>query len=289
MKTQEVLEAHGLDFNISKEQLFATVGGAKVPTPYFGLFNDKTGQILNSVKASYTVSQNKDIVEMVLKGMKPFGNKLNVQNAGSLDGGKKVFLQLGIEGDAKVGSDILKRYVTIVDSNDSSTGLAVGIGDLTMSCQNQFFHFNKTAQHKFRHTATIEDKIKTLPALIQASLAESLRMIQVYNEMAKSPLTKHLADKLVRELVGLDRLASGTELSEASSKKVNAMEALYANIEHEMADKGENLWGLHSGVTRWTTHTKSAPRRDNGRLEGIMTGTNYGVNQKSLGFVLEQL
>ena len=51
-----------------------------------------------------------------------------------------------------------------------------------------------------------------------------------------------------------------------------------------MNDKGENLWGLHSGVTRWTTHDKSAPRRENGRVESLIVGTNYKVNQSSLEF-----
>jgi hypothetical protein len=58
-------------------------------------------------------------------------------------------------------------------------------------------------------------------------------------------------------------------------------------IRVEMAQKGQNAWGLHSGVTRWTTHEKSAPRRENGRMESMMVGTNYRTNQKSLEFTRE--
>ena len=83
-------------------------------------------------------------------------------------------MQLQIEGDSKVGDDIIKRYVTVIDSNDGSTGLSVGIGDFTMSCQNQFFRFYKEGNAKFRHTATLNEKIKSIPTLIETALNDLL-------------------------------------------------------------------------------------------------------------------
>lgn len=70
-----------------------------------------------------------------------------------------------------------------------------------------------------------------------------------------------------------------------SSRKLNQVSELRDNLQNEMKDKGANLWGLLNGVTRWTTHTKSAPRRDNGRLESLVMGTNAATNDKALEFV----
>ena len=69
-KVNEILVAHNLDFRIEKEMLLSTSGK---PTPYYGLFNDKSGECLNTVKESYTVSQNDEVVELVLNGMQGFG------------------------------------------------------------------------------------------------------------------------------------------------------------------------------------------------------------------------
>jgi hypothetical protein len=149
-KVNEILVAHNLDFRIEKEQLLSATGKA---TPFYGLFNDKTGECINSVKEGYTVSQNDEVVELVLNGMQGFG-ELSVSKAGALNGGRKVFIQLGIDGMSLVGDERIKRYVTIIDSNDGSTGLSVGIGELVMSCQNQFFKFYKSGQSKLRHTAS---------------------------------------------------------------------------------------------------------------------------------------
>ena len=104
--------------------------------------NPKTGETINTVKASYHVTQNEEIVEQVVKGMENYG-ELSVSKAYSINGGRRVALQLGIEGQSTVNGDEIKKYVTIVDSNDGTSGLGVGIGNLTMSCQNQFYKFYK--------------------------------------------------------------------------------------------------------------------------------------------------
>ena len=286
---QDILTSTGLDFRILKERMSCVVGGNIVPTPYFALINDATGGVINSVKSGYTISQNEDIVKMVVEGMKDFGN-LSVKKGGSLGGGKKVFLQLAIEGDAKVGNDTIKRYVTIIDSNDGSSSLSVGVGDLTMSCANQFFAFSKLGTSRFRHTATLEQKMKEIPSLIRVALAESMKMMELYSAFQSTACSRNLAHSMVNSLLGFDKSTmTKQEYADLSGKGRNAMESLYDNIHHQMNDKGDNLWGLHSGVTRWTTHHKTAPTRENGRIESILLGTNYKVNQKSLEFAKEQL
>ena len=284
-KVNEILVAHNLDFRIEKERLLSATGKE---TPFFGLFNDKTGECINSVKEGYTVSQNDEIVELVLNGIQGFG-ELSVSKAGALNGGRKVFIQLGIDGMSKVGDERIKRYVTIIDSNDGSTGLSVGIGEMVMSCSNQFFKFYKSGQSKLRHTASLTQRIKEIPNLIEMALTESLKLTETYKHFQSTPLTKGLADEMVRHILGFDKTMSIKTESELSTRSLNAMETLYGHIKKETNQKGDNLFGLFSGVTSWTTHEKSAPRRENGREESMMTGTNYRTNEQGLAFALDKL
>lgn len=284
-KVNEILVAHNLDFRIEKEQLLSTTGKK---TPFYGLFNDKTGECINSVKEGYTVSQNDEVVELVLNGMQGFG-ELSVSKAGALNGGRKVFIQLGIDGMSIVGDERIKRYVTIIDSNDGSTGLSVGIGELVMSCQNQFFKFYKSGQSKLRHTTSLTQRIKEIPFLIEQALSESLKLTETYKQFQSTPVTKALADEMVKYILGFDKTMSIKTESELSTRSLNAMETLYGHITKETNQKGMNLFGLFSGVTSWTTHEKSAPRRENGREESMMTGTNYRTNEQGLEFALNKL
>jgi hypothetical protein len=284
-KVNEILVAHNLDFRIEKEQLLSTTGKK---TPFYGLFNDKTGECINSVKEGYTVSQNDEVVELVLNGMQGFG-ELSVSKAGALNGGRKVFIQLGIDGMSIVGDERIKRYVTIIDSNDGSTGLSVGIGELVMSCQNQFFKFYKSGQSKLRHTTSLTQRIKEIPFLIEQALSESLKLTETYKQFQSTPVTKALADEMVKYILGFDKTMSIKTESELSTRSLNAMETLYGHITKETNQKGMNLFGLFSGVTSWSTHAKSAPRRENGREESIMVGTNYKTNNDAFEFTMQKL
>ena len=291
-KAQDILLAHNLNFNISKRKLNDEEGNN---SGYFGLWNDLLGKCIHTVKDGYTVSQNKDIIEVVLAGIAPFGDKLRVTKAGSINEGRKVFVQIGIEGASIVGDneyhDTVERFITVIDSNDGSVSLSVGIGDKTMSCQNQFWRFYASGS-KFRHTATIEKKIKELPKLIEAALAQSIAQAAVYQEMFNFKLTpeSHVVDALVKHLLGYDKyFTSTTDLSEKSTRAINKMDLLYETIYQEIAEKGWNLWGLHSGTTRFTTFNNSAPKRDNGRTESLMLGGGYQLNQQSLAFCYKKL
>jgi hypothetical protein len=164
--------------------------------------------------------------------------------------------------------------------------LSIGIGDLTMSCQNQFFKFYKQGEAKFRHSASLEHRIKEIPSLIETALSQSLRQIELYETFASTEITRDLAHEMVKYLLGFDKeITSVATLSEKSTRSINKMETLYNSIEREINDKGLNLWGLHSGVTHFTTHELSAPKRTNGKLETIMLGSGYNMNQSSLEFV----
>lgn len=287
-QTQDILTAHGLDFTIEKAPMVAIdKEGNQVPSPYFGLINSKSNEVINTVKEGYTVSQNHDIVEMVLRGMERFGDKLTVSKAGSLNGGRKVFMQLGIDGMSKVADDIIKRYITIIDSNDGSTSLSIGIGDLTMSCSNQFAKFYKSGDAKFRHTATLEYKLRTIPMLIENALALSLRQVEIYKQFQSTPVSQRLANEMVKYVLGFDKeITSMESLSEKSTRSINTMYKLYSHIEKEMAQKGQNVWGLHSGITSFTTHEMSTPKRENGRIESTLIGNAYNMNQKSMKFAM---
>lgn len=277
--------ANGLDFNISKRALFDGTGN---PTSYFGLFNDKLNKCIHTVKEGYHVSQNQEVVEMVLAGIKPFGESLAVQKAGVLNEGRKVFIQLAIEGMSKVAGDIIKRYITVIDSNDGSTSLSVGVGDLTMSCQNQFWKFYKKG-NRMRHSASLEQKLKELPYMIETALEQSLKQMELYNQLASTPVTRELAHQMVNYVLGFDRTSGSIILDDKSKASIEKMNNLYKAIEIEQAQKGMNMWGLHSGVTRFTTHEVTPKaKRENVKIESQLVGGIYQMNQKSLNFVTRE-
>ncbi len=290
-QVKKILEQFGLDFIIEKHPMTAIAAdGRRFDSDFFGLINSKTKEVIHAVKGGYTVSQNHEIVELVLRGMEGFGDVLKVTKAGIINGGRKIFIQLEVQAKTFIGNDTVTRYITIIDSNDGSTGLAVGIGDVTLSCLNQFVRFYKKADSRFRHTATIEQKLKTIPSLISSALAESEEQMELYKRMAETPIEAITVHEMVKAVLGYDKELTSLEImSKKKKRSLDIMEEVYSAISLEMADKGMNLWGLHSGITKYTTHAKKHPKRENGEIESLMIGGAYQMNQKSLDFVKKKL
>ena len=287
---REILVENNLDFRIEKLPTTATLpNGDVIPSPYFNLYNPSTGKIIHSVKDGYEVTQNEEIVTSVVEGMKNYG-EVSVQKAYSIGGGKRVALQLAIDGKATVNGDDIKRFVTIIDSNDGTTGLGVGIGDMTMSCKNQFFAFYRDSQVKARHTKSVRAKINNLHVMIGNALSDSLKLVDLYRAFESTSVSRNLADQMVNQVIGFNRVS---DLSEKRQNSIDKMDRIYANIHHQMDEKGNNLWGLHSGITRYTTHELSQVKakqntgRANQQIERMLMGNAYKMNQTSMNFVKE--
>ncbi len=285
-KANEILTKYGLDFTIEKELLMGSTSNRE--TDFYGLFNSKTGKALCTVKESYRVTQTSEVVMLVLTAMVSHNN-LRITKAGSLNDGKKVFIQLAVEGFSKVGNELIERYITIIDSNDKTHCLSVGIGDITLSCSNQFAYFYGKSDFKLQHASTIEEKLKKLPMLINAALTQSEEQIGTYEQMSQIEYTLDDIHLLVKHCLGYDKQFTSVEdLSKKTKKSIEKMELLYECIDNETRCKGNTLYGLFNGVTYFTTHHLKAVNRENGKDESLLVGSAYNMNQKAFEWCINK-
>lgn len=285
-EVNEILKKHDLNFKISKLPLRAMLGSVSLPTDLFALYNTKIKTVISTCKEGYHISQNEDILKLVLKGAEGFGD-LSIQNAWSINEGRRTLIQLRVAGMSRVGTEEIARYITIVDSNDGSSSLGVGIGEVVLSCQNQFYKFYKSTQSKMRHTASLEARVKELPSLIKTALEESMRLTETYKTFKSTKASKELIHGLVHEVYGISEASSIDVLSRTTSKKTNNMNELYTHIAKEMAQKGNNVFGVWNGLTSFNTHKKQTFKRDDGKINALTFGENYKMNQKGLDYLMK--
>jgi hypothetical protein len=285
-KANQICNQYGLDFTIEKEPLKGSDTGRE--TKFFGLFNSVTGEALCTVKENYRVTQTHEVIQLVLTAIMDIST-LRITKAGSLNGGRKIFIQLAVEGFSKVGDELIERYITVIDSNDKTQCLSVGIGDITMSCSNQFAYFYNKSEFKLQHASTIEAKLKKLPLLINAALKQSEAQIGTYERMNQIACGDNDIDLLVKACLGYDKVYTSVEdLSKKSKKSIEKMDTLYECINHEIECKGRTLYGLLNGVTLYTTHHLKAVKRDNGVIESLLVGTAQTINQKAFEWCLSK-
>jgi hypothetical protein len=93
-----------------------------------------------------------------------------------------------------------------------------------------------------------------------------------------------IKDKVTRELFGINKDVDLKDMEAISGVTRNKLSRFYVDLNGELQGKGDNLWGLFSGITKYTTH--SLTKNDN--TEAKMFGV-YGKRELSIFNKLTEL
>ena len=143
-------------------------------------------------------------------------------------------------------------------------------------CQNQFAWLSGNAFSGYRHTKSIQNKVKELPRII--NFTDQYDKIADLKDFAEQSATPSLINDLVDYLANTDKLP-------ISTRKANMVTDLSRCIDNEMARISHTKWGVFNGVTQYTTHMKSSPNREYGQQESILTGSCAKMNEKAFNFL----
>lgn len=261
VKVHGLLEKSKTNWTVSKKELFGPEGQ---PTDLYGIFRDDTQECFGSVKSRYTPTQNREIVEMLLEAGERM--KISAERGGSLDGGRKVYYQFGLEPVQIANSQNL-RYLTGLSSHDGSVGIGFGTTNITVVCQNTFYRALSEVS-KVKHTANSRDRLNHIIATLQISLQSEYKMIEQLIEMSKLSIPSKLSDDAVMALFGLNN-----EQEKVSTRTMNTFEKVKEAIQIEQNTHGENAYALFSAVTRYTNHIRNY-RTIESKRSSIMLGNS---------------
>ncbi len=282
LNTETILQQNDLDWEVVKKPLM--YAGQCTPqannglhdTPYYALVRSDNGEVLNSVSKSYTPTQNYTIIETMRNIAQD--NQLEIVKALSLHGGRKIVVQMQRSNNITlIGGERTQEYIYAMNSHDGTCSLKFGFMNKVMFCQNQFAWMSSNAFASYRHTKSIQDKVGLLSGMINFTDHDS--KIADLHDFATQNVTKQLIEDTVNYLINTDRL------DKMSSRLKNQREKLEQCIQIEMYRIGHNKWGLFNGVTQFTTHHKSAPKRTYGQQESILVGACSKMNNKAFEYL----
>ena len=280
----ELLTKSNLAWTVSKEPLNYADGSVSNKV---GLRRSDNRDELGVHSPTYEVFQNHELAELVYELANTFD--FAIERGLELNGGKKVSIQLSTGSIKRIGenADTVKKYITAINSFDGSTGVAFGFTYVVISCSNTFFHAYKGLDHRIRHSSTLRDKIEVALKGMEQMQEEEKSLYELYFKMADTPITKEIVANTIKIATGGVNIdAKMSELEKDFSKAKIRMSTLLINdTATEIAQKGDTLWGLFNGVTKFTTHHSSAPSRENGREESKMFGANAQVDKKVFSYL----
>lgn len=246
MSKEEMLNQTGLNWNVRTEQVM-TSSGILVPDR-IALVREDTNTVLGIHTEAYVPYQNEELLELLTKISQQTG--LSIHTGGSFKGGEKVWFQLKSD-EYKIGHDTIKSYVSGFNSFDGRTSLAFGNSSITVSCQNTFWRGYHQVDTKLRHSKTMRPRIDEILRRLDVVLEEEkegIREIQRMGNVTLSPEVREMITRFVFQLKKEERL------DDVSTNKRHKLERFNLAVDNEINGKGQNLWGMFSGITRYTTH-----------------------------------
>jgi hypothetical protein len=281
---ESILEQANLYWAVKKEPLFLSDG---VETPYFAHVRQDTGGILGSSKGSYEVFQNWESAELIARVCDKTGFVFH--GGGSFSDGKQIYLQLLTQSYKGIGTnnDRIDNFATVINSFDGTTSLRWGLSNITISCKNTFWAAYSQSKNKVTHTknmrTAIDNALFEVDRLVSAEKTLYERLFKLADIEASD---KHIK-KVVKVVTGLDPDKKVDDLKKGQLLKA---ERLASDINREISEKGKTLWGLFSGVTRYTTHSvyPTLERREKSKAIGT-SGDIDNLIYKILSADIEEL
>lgn len=271
-RTQQVLDKVGLNWTVREESI-TTESGIIVPKSK-AIIREDTNTVLSVHGDGYFPYQNHQMVDLLDKVSQQVG--LPIHKGGYFGGGEKVYLQLK-SNDLKLGNDRVEGFITGVNTFDGSTSLAFGPSNITISCQNSFFAAFRNLNAKIRHTKNMEMRIDDICRGLEGVLEEEKEMFEDIKKLSETKMTKKQEDWVTRTLFNIMKDVDLNSDKDVSTVTRNRLSRFYVDLNGEVKEKGDNLWGLFSGVTKYTTHSLS--KGDNS--ENKMFGT-YGQRERQI-------
>lgn len=275
---KSILEQANLNWSVKAERL--VTAESNIETKSIAIVRQDNNAILGVHGDGYHPLQNSEMMEILDRISGKMG--LPLHKGGYFGEGQKVYVQLKTQ-DLNVGTDKVKGYLTCVNSFDGSTSLAFGHSNLTISCQNTFFANYREMANKVRHTQKMHERIDIICMQIEDVLRAEQKIFENITRMSEVKIDQKVRDMVLERILNLDKEERLADLTTLSTRKKNILSDLEVNIAGEIQDKGGNLWGLFSGITKYTTHSLKGDSNEN-KLFGV-----YGRREREVFAELSQL
>jgi phage/plasmid-like protein (TIGR03299 family) len=248
----EILEEVGLNWTVSKQSI-VTESGIELPD-FRAIVRDDIKKPLSVMGAKYQPYQNHELLSLLETVSRKTG--LSIDNGGMFGNGEKVYIQLKTNDLNMPKGDKVKGYITGINSFDGSTSLGFGNSSVTISCQNTFFAAYREVDSKVRHTENMGIKVDLICKRLDTLVQEEKKLFDRIKRMSEVKMDDKVRELVVRALFDVnDKIDLNSE--EISTRKKNDISRFLIDLNGEVRQKGDNLWGLFSGVTKFTTHTIS--------------------------------
>lgn len=247
--SREALELAGLDWQVESRNIYSGTG-AMIPG-YRANVRSTDDAVLGVVSDRYRIVQNEEAFQFTDDLL---GEGVTYETAGSLQGGKKVWMLARLPRKYLIAGDQVVPYLVIFNSHDGSSGVKVAMTPIRVVCQNTLNLALNTAKRSWtaRHTENVLLRVQDARETLQLASNYMIELGNRGEELARIDLSDHKVQEFINEFFPISE-----DLSDCQRKNnlrlQEELKTRYYNAP-DLEWVGKNGWRFINAVSDFATH-----------------------------------
>lgn len=254
----DALHLAGLDWRVEQKNI-QLCGGAKVPG-YKANVRSTDGKVLGVVSDRYRIVQNADAFEFTDSII---GGDVRYETAGSLNGGKKIWLLAKLP-ETEIAGDKTEPYLCFSNTHDGSGAVRVCMTPIRVVCNNTLNLALDSAKRAWsiRHTGSLQSKMHEARTCLRMANRYMGALAEKADRMANTTITRDQLNRILDELFPVDEHT--TEREKQNIKKLRD-EYMVCYFAPDLVKFRDTAWGAYNAMSDMITHNAPLRKTENYR------------------------
>lgn len=255
--SSEALRLAGLDWEVEQQAIFTKSG---VVEGFKANVRSTDKKALGVVSDRYKIIQNKDAFAFTDKLL---GAGVRYETAGSLQGGKKIWLLATLPKEYIIAGERISPYLVFSNTHDGSGAVRVAITPIRVVCNNTLNLALNTATRSFSmvHTGDIRGKVNEAKQTLFMADQYMENLGREFERLRKVKVTDQQIKEYIELLLPIENGASLTTVKNTRKLRED-MRARYYDAP-DLKDVGNNAYRFINAVSDFATHSNPLRRTAN--------------------------
>ncbi len=271
LDSEQALIAAGLDWSVALENAYTQDMVAIPDTKLVVRSSDRT--VLGVVGNRYTPVQNRDAFNFTDSLL---GAGVLYETAGSLAGGKKIWMLARLEKSDFILDEEIIPYVCFTNSHNGSSGVTVVTTPVQVVCQNTLSLALSTAKRSWsvRHTKAIHGRMDEARETLNLTNVYMRRLKAEAEELVKKEVSRAKWENIVKQLFPITEDTGLRGITTRTQQQEGLLAAMNADYMQNVKYTG---WGAVQAVTDYETHFKSMRETENSQENAFAALLSRGM------------
>ena len=258
LNSKAALTEAGLDWNVIQEPIYTET--KELIEGYKANVRDTDRQVLGVVKDRYKIVQNQEAFAFTDELL---GEGVRYETAGSLQGGRKVWLLAHLPHEYIISGERISPYLVFFNSHDGSGAIKAAITPIRVVCQNTLNLALSTAKRSWSmiHTGDIKGKMQEAKDTLFMAEKYMDSLGKEFETLRRKKLTDQQVLEYIEILLPLEEDSTPQQIRNMKRLRED-MKMRYFDAP-DLKDVGKNAYAFVNAVSDFATHAEPLRRTVN--------------------------